>query len=143
AQVLDKLIDEKLQLQEAKSLGITVGDDQMTDAFAQIAKQNNFSPEDFRKRLVTEGVKIDTLKDQLKSEIAWSQVVRRKLRPQINVSESDIDNKMDELSRAKGKPQFHVAEIFLSVPRAAQEQDVRADAQKLVEQITKGAHFSD
>lgn len=143
AQVLDKMIDEKLELKEAKSLGITVGEDQLAEAFAQVAKQNNFTADEFKKRLALGGVRASTLNEQLKAEIAWSQVVRRKLRPQINVSESDIDSTIDQIARNRSKPQYHVAEIYLTVASAAQDASVKQDAMKLVEQISKGAHFSD
>jgi peptidyl-prolyl cis-trans isomerase SurA len=142
-QVLDKLIDEKLQIHEATALGITVGEDQMAEAFAQIAQQNHFAPDIFKKRLAAEGVRIGTLNDQLKAEIAWSQVIRRKLRPQINVSENEIDNAMDQLVRNRKNPQYHVAEIFLSVANPAQDVTVRAEAEKIIAQVAKGAHFSD
>ena len=62
-QVLVKLIDEKLQMQEAENLGIVVEEPELRDAFAQIAQQNNLPPEDFRKRLNISGVIVDTLMD--------------------------------------------------------------------------------
>jgi peptidyl-prolyl cis-trans isomerase SurA len=92
--ILNKLIDEKLSMQEAKTLGLTVPEDQIQDAFKNIAAQNNMPPEDFKKRLEGSGVRIDTLYDQIRSDIAWSLVARRKLRPQINVSETEIDREI-------------------------------------------------
>lgn len=89
--VLNRLIDERLQLQEAKSLGIVIGEDQLQGAFASVAEQNKLPPEEFKKRVQSSGVKIATLYDQIRAEIAWGMVARRKLRPQINVSESEID----------------------------------------------------
>lgn len=103
---LNKLIDEKLQMQEAKSLDIAVTEDQVQAGFAQIAKQNNLEPEEFKSRIASQGIQADTLYDQIRAEIAWSQVARRKLRPQINVTESDIDN---EIVAMKNRPPEPVA----------------------------------
>jgi peptidyl-prolyl cis-trans isomerase SurA len=143
AQILDKMIDEKLELREAKNLGITVSEAELKDAFAQISQQNHFSPEEFKQRLSAAGVRPATLQDQLKAEIAWSQVIRRRLRPEISISESDIDSTIEQISRNRSKPQYHVAEIYLAVPNPAQDAVVKSDAQKLVAQISGGAHFSD
>ncbi|MDD9901380.1 MAG: peptidylprolyl isomerase [Alphaproteobacteria bacterium] len=141
-QVLSRLIDEKLQVQEARTLGIVVEEGQMRDAFAQIARQNNMPADAFRSRLTSSGVQIETLYDQIRAEIAWAQVVRRKLRPQINISETEIDSAMADIARDKDKPHYLLAEIFLDVPTPAQEADVRREAEKLVSQISRGAPFS-
>lgn len=140
-QVLDKLINERLEMQEAKKLGITVGEEQVKDGFAHIAKQNNFTAEEFRKRLSASGVKIATLHDQIRAEIAWAQVVRRKLRPQVSVSEAEIDTAVEQMSKGRAKKQFHVAEILLSVASADTEALVRREAEKIVDAIRKGASF--
>lgn len=141
-QILNRLIDEKLQMQEAKSLGIVVGEDQVSAGFAEVARQNGVPPEEFRRRLQASGVSVGTLYDQLRAEIAWSQVIKRKLRPQVNVSESEIDSEMDNMVRSSGKPEYRVAEIFLAVTDVKDENKTKEDADKIVIQITKGASFA-
>ncbi len=141
-QVLGKLIDESLEMQEAKKFGITVADNDVNAGFADIAKQNGLSPEDFKKHLTTAGVNIDSLYAQIRADISWAQVVRRRLRPQVNVSESEIDLTMNQIAHGVGKAQYHVAEIFLNVPDPAQEAAAHAEADKLVAQLTAGASFS-
>lgn len=140
-QVLDKLIDEKLQLQEAKKDGITVTDDDIKRGLSQLAKQNKLSPEEFQDRLNHSGVKMSTLTEQLRAEMAWSMVVRRKLRPEVNVSESEIDNAVAQMSHGKGKTEYRVSEILLTVPSAEMENTVRHDADKIIEDVQKGGSF--
>lgn len=140
--VLERLIDEKLQLQEAKSLSIEVPDDQIAQGFAEIARQNHTTPEEFRDRLQKAGVRLDTLREQIRAEIAWSQVVRRKLRPQVNVSEQEIDAALQQRSRSVGKPQYHLAEIFLSTENGDAE-GVAAQANDIYTALRKGARFSE
>ena len=141
-QVLAKLIDEALQIQEAKKLSISIDEAQVNNGFGFVAKQNNLSPEDFKKRLKDSGVNIDTLYAQIRAEIAWDQVIRRKLRPQINVSDSDIDMTLDQLAHGEGKKQYHIAEIFVKVADPAKVDDARNKADEAVEKIKKGATFS-
>lgn len=141
-EVLERLIDEKLQLQEAKALSIDVADDQIAQGFAEIARQNHTSPEEFRDRLQQAGVRLDTLREQIRAEIAWSQVVRRKLRPQINVSEQEIDDAMQQRNRSAGKTEYHLAEIFLSTENADPAR-VEAEANDIYMALRKGARFSE
>lgn len=142
AMVLNRLIDERLQLREAKNLGITVEDIMVQKAFADIARQNNLTPEEFRDKLQASGIKMSALTDQIKAEIAWSLVVRRKLRPQIVVSENEIDSALIQIQSKQGQTEYQVAEILLKVPSAEMESTVRTDAEKLVQDITAGAQFS-
>lgn len=140
--VLERLIDEKLQMQEARALAIEIPDEQIAQGFAEIARQNQTTPEEFRDRLQNAGVRLDTLRDQIRAEIAWSQVVRRKLRPQINVSEQEIETAMAQRSRSAGKPEYHLAEIFLATD-ASNVEAVSKEANDIYEALKKGARFSE
>jgi len=142
-QILNRLIDETLQLQEAKKFGIIVREDDVNAGFANLSRQNGISPPEFRKRLSASGVRIDSLYDQIRADIAWGHVVRRKLRPQINISESEIDLALNQIAHGSGKVLYHIAEIFLSVQNPSKEKNVRNEADKLVTQLMKGASFAD
>jgi len=141
-QALAKLIDEAIQLQEAKKLNISVSDDLVKKGFEAIARQNGMAPDEFSKQLKAAGVSIDSLYAQIRAEISWEQVVRQKLGPQVTVSERDIDMTMDKLAEQKGKHQYHVAEILLNVKNASDENNVRLKADALVKQIRGGERFS-
>lgn len=140
--VLERLIDEKLQMQEARALSIEIPDEQIAQGFAEIARQNQTTPEEFRDRLQNAGVRLDTLRDQIRAEIAWSQVVRRKLRPQINVSEQEIETAMAQRSRSAGKMEYHLAEIFLATD-ASNAERVEKESNDIYEALKKGARFSE
>lgn len=140
--VLDKLIDEALQVQEAKKLGLEVSEQDLVAGFADIAKQNGLSADEFRAHLAQAGNNPDSLKNQVKADIAWSHVVRRKLRPQINISENEIDLAFDQAESGSGKTSYHLAEIFLAVSDKVREDSVREEAEKLMQQVRNGAPFS-
>lgn len=142
--VLDELINEVLQRQEARSLNITVDDQQVRDAFATVARNNGMDTQQFRAQLGKMGVPIETFYDKLRTDISWSQVVRRKLRPQIAISENDIDAVFDDLDRVEGKTQYRVAEIFV---KGGLEATQNAVAQQKIDMIAKqlqsGMRFSE
>jgi len=141
-QVLNRLIDERLQMQEAKSLGITVEDSELNNAFATVASNNKLNPDDFKKKLAGAGVKVSTLEDQIRSQIAWSMVVRRKLRPQVNISESEIDSEIDRQKSTKDKAEYLLAEIMLPVTSPDMDAVVHQNAEKMILDLQHGTRFS-
>lgn len=141
-QAVFRLVDEKLQMQEAKSLNIEVARGDIEQGFTAIAAQNKMDADHFRKALSHNGVNLNTIEDQIKAEIAWSQVVRRRLRPQITISENEIDTEVDRLQRGSGRTEYRLAEIFLPFDGPATEKNARELAEKLIGEIAKGRPFS-
>ncbi|MGB0720065.1 MAG: peptidylprolyl isomerase [Bdellovibrionales bacterium] len=134
-QIVGSLVEEELKLQEAKRLDLDVTQAEINEGFATIAQQNNFTPEQFKKILTQSKISTSTMERQIKSQIAWSKVVQARLRPQINISESDIDVVVDRLADREGSHEFLVSEIFLPVESADKEGEVKALAQKLIAQV--------
>jgi peptidyl-prolyl cis-trans isomerase SurA len=69
-------------------------------------------------------------------------VVRRKLRPQVDISESEIDLTLNQIASGSGKTQYHIAEIFLPVANAAEENDRRDAAENIVKKVNEGESFA-
>lgn len=141
-QALYRLVDEKLQLQEAKSLNISPTDKEIEDGFAMLSAQNKATPEQFRDRLTKAGINLTTIHDQIRAELAWTQVIRRKLRPQIVISENEIDTEFDRLQRSSGRTEYRIAEIFLSFDGEATEKNAREQMERLIVDLGKGRPFS-
>src|SRR2546430_8417315 len=72
-QVLRTIVDEKLQLQEAKRQNITATDEEIKRAFAQIEKQNNMQPGQLEQILKVQGIDRGALIDQLTASIVWAK----------------------------------------------------------------------
>lgn len=142
-QIVQNLIDEKLQMQEAARNNIQVSDAEINEGFAQIAQQNGLSPEAFRDGLKSKNVDLHSLENQIRAQIAWSQVIRRKLRPQVSISEGDIDAELELIDSNAGKPEYLVAEIFLDVPSPDKDESTKALADQLIKQLVEGASFGD
>lgn len=141
-QAVYRLVDEKLQLQEAKALNIAPTDKEIEDGFAMLAAQNKVTPERFREGLQKSGINLNTIHEQIRAELAWTQVVRRKLRPQIVISENEIDTEVDRLQRSSGRTEYRIAEIFLSFDGDASEKNAREQMERLSSEISKGRPFS-
>ncbi|HZL58463.1 MAG TPA: peptidylprolyl isomerase [Stellaceae bacterium] len=140
--LLRQLIDEKLQMQEAKRLNVTVSKEESDEALAGIEQRNNMPKNGLTDYLKRAGIPKSTLIDQLTASLAWAKVVRNRFSPEVTVSTEEINESMAEIKSEEGKPQSHVAEIFLAVDNPAQDDEVHRLADRLIEQIRGGANFS-
>jgi peptidyl-prolyl cis-trans isomerase SurA len=136
--VLDNLIEEQLKLQKAGEMGITIKDSRIEKGIATIAKRNDVPAGQFKAMFEKQGIPLATLRRQVKAQMAWSQVVKRKLRPKINISRSDVAARRDQLKQTIGKPQYRLAEIFLSARKKDEEVEARALAEKLLDRLKGG-----
>lgn len=141
-QVVDTLVTEQLQLQEAKKLGIKVGDDEVEGGFRQVAEQNKLDVDAFKKILKQQGMPETSMARQIASQIAWGKVVQQKLRPQVVINDSDVNAEISRMRAMSGKSEFLLAEILLPVLSEADESKIKKFANNLVVQMKKGASFS-
>jgi len=142
AQVLRTIVDEKLQMQEAKRQNITATDEEINKAFAQIEKQNNMQAGQLDQVLKSHGIERGALVDQLTASIVWTKLVRRLVSQTSVVSDEEIDYALKRAKETANEPQSRVAEIFLAVDSPQQDDDVRRLAERLTEQMRQGARFS-
>ena len=68
--------------------------------------------------------------------------MRRQAAQTIEISDDEIDEAIKRAKEHANEPQSRVAEIFLAVDNPAQDDEVRALAERLTEQMRKGARFS-
>jgi peptidyl-prolyl cis-trans isomerase SurA len=141
-QVVRILVDEKLEIQEAKRLNITVSDDEVAKALAGIEAQNKLPKGALETMLAARGIPRSSLVDQITATLAWGKVVRQNLNRVTPISDEEIDNAMTRLREAGNQPRARVAEIFLAVGNPQQEDEVHRFADQLFDQLRQGAHFS-
>jgi peptidyl-prolyl cis-trans isomerase SurA len=142
AQVLRTIVDEKLQLQEAKRQNVSATDEEVNKALAQIEKQNNMQAGQLDQMLKARGIDRSALIGQLTASIVWAKLVRRLLSQTNVVSDEEIDYALKRAKENVNEPQSRVAEIFLAVDNPQQEEEVRRLAERLTDQMKQGARFS-
>jgi peptidyl-prolyl cis-trans isomerase SurA len=134
-QVLNSLIEETLMLQEAIHNDIQVSEEDKQGGFAEIAKQNNFTPEQFEEVMRRSGIPKRTLMRQIEAQLSWSKYIQTVLRPKVNVRDTDVDVRLERLRSNIGRTEYAVAEIFLPIDKAEEEKDVRKLASHLVQEL--------
>ncbi len=137
-QVLSSLIDEKIMVQEARSMNMEVTRTEIDAGFAKIAAQNNVTPDKFKAQLKRGGIDISTMYDQIEAQVAWSKVVQRRLRPKVIISDRDVDAELERIKAKIGTKEYLAAEILLPVDDAKDEKRVKQFANSLVKEIKGG-----
>jgi len=142
AQVLRRLVDEHLQLQEADHAHVNISSTDVTSGMANIERQNNMPKGGMDTLLKSKGIDPESMRQQIKAEIAWGRTVRREVMGDIKIGEEEIDARLQTLRENKGKPEYLAADIFLPIDNPAHKADVTALAERLVDQLKQGAPFS-
>ena len=133
-QIVKSLIEEQLKLQEAERLDIVINESDVKKGFAQVAQNNKMSAEKFEKALKGAGIDVRSIERQIQAQIAWSQVVQKRLKPQVFVSDGDIEDARARLAGAQGKTEYLLGEIFLPVNDPSDEADVKKAMNSLAKQ---------
>ncbi|WP_243645561.1 peptidylprolyl isomerase [Sphingomonas sp. PP-CE-1G-424] len=137
-QVLRQLIDETLEIQEAKTADVVITPAEMTQSFAGVSKRFNRTPEAMRAYLRESGSSERSLKRQIEGELAWQRYLRKRVEPFVNVGDEEVKSIIDRLQAAKGTDEFNLKEIYLAAT-PANSQQVYANAKQILQQIQKGA----
>jgi len=140
-QILRQMIDERLQVQNAKQLGLRATDSEVTARLGEIERAAGLGPGQFKQYLQSIGVPYEIAAQQIEASISWIKILRRRVRPQVDVTESEIDDALARIRANVGKTEAHVAEIFLPVDRADQAEEARRSADRIVEQVKRGVAF--
>jgi len=141
-QVLRSLIDEKLEMQEAKRFNIAINEKDIAHAIERLEQQNRLPKGGLEKILESQGIPRSTLAAQVSASLVWNRLVEGRLAQNVTVSEEEINETLARIKEQIGKPQSRVGEIFLAVDKPEQEAEVKALADRLIEQMRAGASFN-
>ena len=140
-QILRNLIDETLQIQEAKAQDITVKDADVDQSYARVAVSNfGQNTKAMDAYLLKIGSSPASLKRQIRGELSWQRLLRRNVEPFVNVSDEEVKESIGRLQAAKGTEEYRIGEIFLAAT-PENSAAVAENAKKVVDQIKQGASF--
>jgi peptidyl-prolyl cis-trans isomerase SurA len=145
--VLERLIIEKIQLQNADQEGITVTNKELDKIIADIASKNKATLAE----LIASGDTYEHYKELLRNDVIVSRYREREVEAKLKISDAEIDNFIAEKTRAmsgvvprstpagKGEPEeIDVAQIFIPIDTSAGV-GAQAEAKKRADQILRDA----
>ncbi|WP_374147227.1 peptidylprolyl isomerase [Sphingomonas sp. 28-63-12] len=136
-QVLSGLIDETLQIQEAKANEIKITKEEIDRSFAGVARSFNKPVPELRVYLRAVGSSERSLRRQIEAELSWSRYLRRKVEPFINVGDTEVEGIIARIKANQGAEEFHVKEIYLTATPQT-EQQILSEERALILSIQKG-----
>ena len=142
AQVLRRLVNESIQLQEAKRLRISVTSREIAQTIARIEKSSKMPVGGLFRTLRARGIDPITLVSQIRAAIAWQKVIGRAVSRSAAVGDGEIDDAIARIKANKDKTYYQLSEIYLPVDRSAQDGVAALTAQRLMRQIRIGASFA-
>ena len=140
-QVLRTLIQEKLQLQEARDSEIEISRAEINAAMQDMASGTNRSLDEVEKFLKENNVHIRTMEDQIEAELAWSRFVRGRFGGQVSIGELEIDETLERAEAAMNQDRVNISEILLLANNQLDGQRLMSEATQIVQQLRAGINF--
>ena len=141
-QALRSLVNEKIQLHEAEKLDVPSSEQVVGLMLERIASGNQMSGDEILELINSQGVRPDTLLNQIRAELLWNKIVRGRYGSYVSVNEDEVSIVYDRTIESIGKNQYEISEIFLGYENSSEESDANILANRLVEQLRSGASFS-
>ncbi len=143
-QVLEQLINTKLQVQRAEMSGIRVSNEEVDKAVRGVAQRNGMSVDQLQQALAAEGVPFNRFLDNIRNELLIGRLRQRVARAKVDVTDSEIDLYLEQ--HQNHGEEFHLAHILVPLPANPTPEQARKAVDKIRmirEKIEQGMDFSE
>ncbi len=141
-QILRKLVDETLQIEEAERRNIAVSENDLQAAFEQIERQAQIAPGSLESFLSAQDIDFTVFTEKTRAEVAWAKLVNIRLRPQVQISDEEIKDSLELLKSNAGKVEYRISEIFLQVDQPSERDKITQQALRLQQRISDQRNFA-
>lgn len=150
--ILDRLIIEKIQLQNAEQEGVVVTNKELDKIIGDIAAKNKLSVSELKVKIAATGSTYERYRQMLRDDVVISRYREREIEGKIKISDAEVDNFISDRNRevagagairstpaVKGGPEeIDVAQIFIPVDANAGA-GTQAEAKKKAESLLREA----
>ncbi len=144
-QVLDRLILQRIELEQAKHDGITISDDQLNSALADVAKRNNIAFSDLPTVLAQQGIDYASYREQMRQQLTIGLLRQRDVLQRIVVTPREVDQFLaKQTSQPSANEEYNVSHILIAVPpnaTPAQITQAQQRANDVYQRSSKGEDF--
>lgn len=146
-QVLEGLINQKVQLQLARDTGVRIDDAAVDQAEQMIARQNQIDVAELHRRLASDGVPVSQLRNQLRDQLLLTRLRERDVESRLRVSDLEVEQYLrEQLSNLDPASQeINLAQILVAVPDSANAEQLatlQAKAQRVLARARAGDDFA-
>ena len=143
--LIARLVDDMLLRQEARRLGITVREEEVTNAIQENLKRRNMSMDDLQQALAREGSSLEKHREATRNDLIRMRIMQREIRQRVSVTPEEIGAYYQEhRDEYEGKLRVRLQMIPLPVPEGADPQaraEQRARAEAALKRIRAGEPF--
>lgn len=144
-QVLEQMINKKLQLQIADQVGIQISEEEHNKAIEQIAKQNNVTTAELYKKIQSQGLKKEDYRREILEQMTLQKVEQQEVGAKISINPEEVKNFIHSKTwQAFNTKEYHLEDILIALPEAPSPQDVieaKQRAEELAQKIHQGMNF--
>ncbi len=146
---LEQLINDKAQIQQARDAGITIDEEALDQAEANVASNNQLTREALRQRLQQDGVSLSTFRDQLRNQLLLTRVREREVEARIRISDLEVEQFLQEQLKAQAASasvSLNLGMILVAVPENSTDEQVKpleARAREVANRARRGENFAD
>ncbi|MBG0760165.1 peptidylprolyl isomerase SurA [Vibrio cidicii] len=142
-QIVEKLILDTLQTQEADRIGVRIDDNRLNQAIGEIAANNQQTVAELSASITSEGLSYAEFREQIRKEIAASEARNALVRRRINILPAEVDSLSEMLAQeTSATVQYKLGHIQLRFSDNQDKTAVEAQAKAIVEKLNNGADFS-
>ena len=119
-EVINELIDDRVKLKEGKKYGVDPGVSDINQSYEGMAQRMRISMDQLTKSLEVKGVRPETLKARMKSEMVWTSLERGRFKEKLMVGERDVAQAVQAQTGDKLQiegTEYKMQPIVLIVPR--------------------------
>jgi peptidyl-prolyl cis-trans isomerase SurA len=145
ADYLETLINTKLQLQEAKSLGIKVSKKELDDAIENIKSKYSMTEDDFKESLKKEGYTFEGYRKRLMEQLITSKIIKKQISSKILVSDEDAAKYMEKNKKIiETSDSYRISQIYFKKPNNDKEKiNVEEKAAIVYKKLIDGVSFGE
>ena len=147
--VLDRLILERAQLQLAKESGIKVDEVAIDQAEQTVARQNEISLVELRRRVAAEGIAAKDFRNDLRDQLLLTRLRDREVESKVKISDTEADDYLREQRNTVVKDtallNLNLAQVLVALPETATDAQVataQKKAQGLADRARAGEDFA-
>ena len=140
-QVLQSLINERLQQQEAKKLGIRVSDQEVENNIKFIENQNNMQENQLVETLFKNGVPKSVLPKRLKANLIMEKLLNNIIKPKVIINNSEVNNEYNNIVSNNGKLEYKYSEISFNFTNISKKENLILIAKQIRKKITEENNF--
>lgn len=144
-QVLDQMITERAQVQQAKDAGIRVEDSELSQGLDRVAANQKVSVAQMRLAVEKDGMTWTDFREGIRDQMMIARIREREVDAKINITPGEVDNFLANQSSAGSGEEVHLAHIVIRIPEGASPetlQKLRAKAVGIDDQAKAGKDFA-